>query len=195
MRNKYNYNELVIVNGKGKLYGRVKNKLGFIIEKDPFYQDYYIDLIFGNKDWFQEKEIKRVLGSKKNKVEKYQIRLCTTQKGYTLIEKNIRENEPISNNKFRQIRIYRNFTKDGKKYKVIGWNSVYWPNSNKSVKIIEDTIKKFRSLDIPYQYIVMNEENIIDIEIYKFTENDSNVEIFWVERKIKMKNLKPPFMW
>ena len=63
MRNKYNYNELVVVSGIGKLYGKIKNKLGFIIEKDPFFQDYYIDLVFGKRDWFQEKDIKRVLGT------------------------------------------------------------------------------------------------------------------------------------
>lgn len=195
MRNKFNYNELVVVNGVGKLYGNIKNKLGFIIEKDPFYQDYYIDLIFGNKDWFQEKDIKRVLGHKKNKVEKYQVRLCTTQKGYELIAKNIRKQEHISNNKFRKISFYRNFTKDGKQYKVIGWSSVYWPISNKSIQILEKTIKSFRGLNIPYQYIVMNEENIIDTEIQQFISNDSNVDIFWIEKKIKMKNLRPPYMW
>ena len=27
MRNKYNYNELVNVNGTGRIYGKVKNKL------------------------------------------------------------------------------------------------------------------------------------------------------------------------
>lgn len=190
MRNKYNYNELVVVSGIGKLYGKIKNKLGFIIEKDPFFQDYYIDLVFGKTDWFQEKDIKRVLGIKKNKAEKYQIRLCTTQKGYDLIEKNIKKQEPISNNKFKQINVYSSFTKNKKKYKIIGWSSVYWPLSNKSIKIIEDTIKSFRKLNIPYQYVVLNEDNIIDIEIYQFTENDNNVDIFWIERKIKMKRLK-----
>lgn len=190
MRNKYNYNELVVVSGIGKLYGKIKNKLGFIIEKDPFFQDYYIDLVFGKRDWFQEKDIKRVLGTKKNKAAKYQIRLCTTQKGYDLIEKNIKEREPISNNKFKQINVYSSFTKNKKKYKIIGWSSVYWPLSNKSIKIIEDTIKSFRKLNIPYQYVVLNEDDIIDIEIYQFTENDNNVDIFWIERKIKMKRLK-----
>ena len=43
----------------------------------------------------------------------------------------------------------------------------------------------------------MNEENITDIEIYEFTDNDNNVEVFSIERKIKIKNLKqrPPFEW
>ena len=44
MRNKYNYNELVNVNGTGRIYGKVKNKLGLIIDKDTFYNDYYINL-------------------------------------------------------------------------------------------------------------------------------------------------------
>ena len=48
MRNKYNYNELVKVNGIGKELGKVENKLGFIIRKDDFYDDYYIELIFGD---------------------------------------------------------------------------------------------------------------------------------------------------
>lgn len=40
MRNKFNYGELVKVNGIGKIYGKVKNKLGFIIEKDSYYADW-----------------------------------------------------------------------------------------------------------------------------------------------------------
>lgn len=56
---------------------------------------------------------------------------------------------------------------------------------------MENTIRTFRELNIPYQYIVLNEENIIDIEIHQFIENDSNVDIFWIERKIKMKKLQP----
>ena len=42
MRNRYNYGELVKVDGVGKQFGKVKNKLGFIIEKDIYYQEYYI---------------------------------------------------------------------------------------------------------------------------------------------------------
>ena len=39
MRNKYSYNELVKVSGEGKIFGNVKNKLGFIIKKDEFFED------------------------------------------------------------------------------------------------------------------------------------------------------------
>lgn len=60
MKNKFKRNELVIVNGLGKIFGRVKNKLGFIEDKDEYYKDYYVGLISDNKDWFEEHEIKSV---------------------------------------------------------------------------------------------------------------------------------------
>ena len=60
MRNKYNYGELVKVNGIGEEYGNVEKGLGFIIRKDEYYENYYIDLIFGEKDWFDENSIERV---------------------------------------------------------------------------------------------------------------------------------------
>ena len=50
MRSKYNYGELVKVSGIGKEFGKVENKLGFIIRKDDFYDDYYIDMLFGERD-------------------------------------------------------------------------------------------------------------------------------------------------
>ncbi len=187
MRNKFNYNELVKVSGIGKNHGTIKNKLGFIIEKDTYYNDYCIDLIFGKKDWYAEKNIERVLGPKKNKAQRYQIRLCTSVEGYNLIEQNIKKNMPISNNKMRQIALYKIFKRRKMKYVILGWNSVFWPKSNKSVIILEDTINKFRNLNIPFQYIVLNEENLFDILIKEFSENDSNVSVFFIERKIKIK--------
>lgn len=197
MRNKYNYDELVKVNGIGKICGKVKEKLGFIIEKDYYYTEYYIDLFFGKKDWFKEEEIKRVFDDKKNKVEKYQIRLCTTKQGYNLIEENLKRNEPISNNKLGKISIYKEFRKGKKEYVAIGWQSVFWPVSNKSIQIIEETVKSFRKQDIPFQYIILNEDDLTDVKVYEFIENDNAVDIFYVERKIKMKKLKnkPPFEW
>ena len=43
MRNKYNCGELVQVNGIGKQFGKIENQLGFVIRKDDFFDDYYID--------------------------------------------------------------------------------------------------------------------------------------------------------
>ena len=116
MRNRYNCGELVKVSGKGKEFGNVKNKLGFIIRKDDFFEDYFIDLIFGKKDWFNEESIERVLEEKRNKAERYQVRLCTTKQGYDLIKERIKERVPISNNKFKKIDIYKKFEKDNNAY-------------------------------------------------------------------------------
>lgn len=60
MKNKFKLNELVKVNGYGKIFGKVNNELGFVIEKDEYYLDYYIDIIFGKEDWFDEKALKKV---------------------------------------------------------------------------------------------------------------------------------------
>lgn len=187
MRNKYNYNELVKVSGIGKKLGKVDNKLGFIIRKDDFYEDYYIQLIFGEKDWFNEDSIERVLGEKRNKTEKYQVRLCTTQQGYDLIKTKIKQREPISNNKFNKIDIYRKFERGGNKYIIIGWKSVFWPVSNKSIRILESTIQEFKNMNIPFQYVLLNEDIISDIRTMEYIENDSNVKAFEIDRKIKIK--------
>lgn len=187
MRSKFNYNELVKVSGMGKLYGKVENKLGFIIRKDDFYEDYYIDMIFGKKDWFSEDSLERVLGEKRNKTDKYQVRLCTTKNGYEFIRDRLKDIEPISNNKFKKLDIYRKFEKDNQNYIIIGWKSVHWPVSNKSIKILEATLQEFKSLNIPFQYVLMNENRLTDIRILEFYENDSNVKIFSVERKIRIK--------
>lgn len=190
MRNKYNYDELVKVNGKGKKYGIVENKLGFILEKDYFYGDYYIDLVFGKKDWFNEKCIERVLDNKRNKTEKYEIGLCTTQQGYKLIKTRIREKEPISNNKFKKIDILKKIKINNKVYIVMEWKSVFWPVTNKSVTILENTLKEFKSLDIPFQYVRLNKGNVTDIKINEYIQVDKNVRVFSIQTKIKIKNLE-----
>ncbi|MBP3254936.1 MAG: hypothetical protein J6M60_00380 [Clostridia bacterium] len=189
MRNKYNYGELVKVSGIGKEFGKVENRLGFIIEKDEWYEEYNIDLIFGPTDWFSEKSIERVLGEKRNKTEKYQVRLCTTKDGYELLKNNIKKKEPISNNKFKKIDIYKKFEKDNKTYIIIGWKSVYWPVSNKSINVIETTIDEFKENRIPFQYVLLNEDVLTDIRTIEHLENDNNVKVFSIERKIKTKKL------
>lgn len=187
MRNMYNYGELVKVNGIGKQLGKVEGKLGFIIKKDDFFEDYYVELIYGEKDWFNEEALERILGERRNKTEKYQVRLCTTKQGYELIKNNIKENEPISNNKFKKIDFYKKIEKNSNIYIIIGWNSAFWPASNKSIKILENTIQNFKNLNIPFQYILMNENILTDIKIMEFSDIDNNVSIFSVERKIKIK--------
>lgn len=187
MRNKYNYGELVKVSGIGKEYGRVDNRLGFIIRKDVFFEDYYVELLFGGKDWFNEEAIERIFREKRNKIHKYRVRFCTTKEGYELIKARLKEKEPISNNKFKKIDYQRKFEKDGKSYIIIGWNSVYWPVSNVSIRIFENTIQQFKNLDLPFQYVLLNEDELADIKIMQNKEIDNNVDVLLIERKIRIK--------
>ena len=83
--------------------------------------------------------------------------------------------------------IYRKFKKDEQTYVIIGWKSVCWPVSNKSIKILETVLQEFKGLNIPFQYVLLNEDRLTDIRILEFYENDSNVNIFSIERKIKIK--------
>ena len=56
--------------------------------------------------------------------------------------------------------------------------------------ILESTLKKFKSINIPFQYVLLNEDRLTDIRTMEFCENDNNVEVFSIERKIKIKSLK-----
>lgn len=190
MRNRFNIGELVKVNGKGKLYGKVIDKLGIIKEKDTHYLDYYVKLIFGKKDWYEESSITRILGEKENITDTYQVGLCTSKKGYKLILENLKKIEPIRNNKINQVDILRGFIRNKNRYIILGWKSINWPTTNKSINCIEDTIRSFRKQDIPYQYIVMNENNVQDIEILEFSVNDENVKVFEIKRKIMVRGVK-----
>ena len=50
----------------------------------------------------------------------------------------------------------KKFIRENKEYIILSWKSVFWPISNKSIKILEDSLRQFKRLDIPYQYIVKN---------------------------------------
>ena len=59
--------------------------------------------------------------------------------------------------------------------------------SNKSINILETTMQEFKTLNIPFQYVLLNEDVLTDIRIMEFCENDNNVDVFSIERKIKIK--------
>ena len=86
--------------------------------------------------------------------------------------------------------MYRKFKKNENTYIIIGWKSVFWPTSNKSIIILEKTINEFKKLKIPFQYVIMNENVLTDIKIMESSENDNNVKVFSIERKIKIKKLE-----
>ena len=56
----------------------------------------------------------------------------------------------------------------------------------------------YKALSGAYKYAITQTfaiPTVDDAEKSKYTENDSNVNVFLIERKIKIKNLKEPFMW
>ena len=107
-----------------------------------------------------------------------------------MIRKNIKEKEPISNNKFNKLDIYKKFQKNNSDYIIIGWKSAFWPVSNKSIKILENTLQEFKENNIPFQYVLLNEDVLTDIKVMEYSDEDENVEAFSIERKIKTKKLK-----
>ena len=63
MFNKFKINEIVIVNGSGKMNDeRYNNRIAIVICRDPFYLDYNIRFEDGSEDWIDEKYLKKVEG-------------------------------------------------------------------------------------------------------------------------------------
>ena len=61
MKNKFNKGELVVINGIGKDTGKEYiNVFGFIEEKDYYFGQYKVNIMFDTSDWFHEKSLKRV---------------------------------------------------------------------------------------------------------------------------------------
>ena len=63
MFNKFKINEIVIVNGSGKMNDeRYNNRIAIVICRDPFYLDYNIRFEDGSEDWIDEEYLKKVEG-------------------------------------------------------------------------------------------------------------------------------------
>ena len=62
MMNRYKKGELVVVNGKGKLHGEDNlNVVGIIKEKDYYFNQYFVEILFGEDDWFKERDLTRII--------------------------------------------------------------------------------------------------------------------------------------
>lgn len=58
--------KIVVVNGKGKIDGKIyTNKKGTILECDAYYKDYYILFSDGTKDWIAPQYITSTTSKKK----------------------------------------------------------------------------------------------------------------------------------
>lgn len=184
MTNKFKYGEVVFINGKGKISNKlIKNKIGIVKEKEYYYNDYYVEVFFGQDDWFNERELTRAIERINGKTKKYDVIIVSTSDGINKIYENIKE---ISkDNKWDKINLKKKFSKNNIDYCALCWSNSYWPETNKSVIAINNTIRTFRANNIPYQYVIIG-KNIDYLKKEEFIENDPNVDVIDISLKLKI---------
>lgn len=190
MTNKFKIGEIVIINGKGKIYEKQTKALGIIEAKDYYYNEYLVS-IFSNKkqDWFSEEDIYRVLEKTIKKTEKYKVVLAIDKKGLDIIYQKFSNIPDKNNNLLNKVDFYKEYKINRKKYALLVWTSTYWPENNFIVKIIEDNLTEFRAKNIAYKQIIIGETDPTFIKINEFISNDKNVDIFNILHKIEIKNI------
>lgn len=192
MMNRYKKGELVIINGKGKLYSEEnKNVIGIIKEKDYYFNHYFIEVPFGKDDWFKESSISRVFNKEMKKTKKYKVCLAIKEEGLEFIKKQMSIDTEKTIDLFEQADIFQEYFADGNVYFFILWGDTYWPDTNFTVKAIEQSLPKLRKRNIAYQYIRLGKTNSNEkeIKINEFIKNDNNVDIFEVLTSIKIKKI------
>ncbi len=65
----------------------------------------------------------------------------------------------------------------------------YWSENNFVVNCIQSSFKELRKQNIAYKEIIIGETNPDYMKIFEFIDNDSNVDIFEICQKIKIKNV------
>ena len=93
------------------------------------------------------------------------------------------------NNILNKIDLYKEYQAYGKKYAILVWTSTYWSENNFVVNCIQDTFKELRKCNIAYKEIIIGETKPNYMKIFEFIDNDSNVDIFEICQKIKIKNM------
>ena len=189
MKNKFRIGEIVVLNGKGKIYKEVIKALAIIESKDYFFNEYFVTILVNKRqDWFEEKDIKRVMEAN-IKQQKYKVVLAIEDKGLDIIEEKVRRIPNKNNNILDKVDFIKEYKVDKKKYTTLIWTSTYWSNNNFAVKCIEDTLKKLRKKNIAYKQIIIGETDSTYMKINEFTKNDTNVDIFKISQKIEIKNM------
>lgn len=189
MTNKFRIGEIVLVNGKGKIEQEKVRTLGIVEEKDYFFNEYLISLVFNNKkDWFKEKDIERVMDRKFKKQEKYKVALAIDKRGLDRINYKLSKMPNKNNNILKKVNVYDEYKVFRRNYAVLIWTSTYWSETNYVVNCIEETLAELRENDIAYKQIIIGETDPTYIKINEFIENDPNVDIFNIFQKIEIKN-------
>lgn len=190
MTNKFRIGELVIVNGKGKVYGEKVRALAIIESKDYYFNEYSVTMLSSKRiDWFEEKDIERVMEKKIKKQEKQKVALVLEKKGLDIIEQKIRRMPNKNNNILKKMDFYTEYKAYGKTYAILIWTSTYWSESNFVVECIDKSFKELRKNNIAYKQIIIGETDPTYIKIKEFMDNDNNVDIFKILQKIEIKNI------
>ena len=190
MMNRYKKGELVIVNGKGKLHGEDNlNVVGIIKEKDYYFNQYFVEILFGEDDWFKERDLTRIIEKEQKKTKKYKVCLAIKKEGLDYIQKQMLKDKDKTIDLFRQADLFQEYYADDNCYYFIVWGDTYWPENNFTVKAIDNSLSKLRKNNIPYQYIKVgiSNSNEKDVKINEFIKNDDNVNVFEVLTSIKIK--------
>ena len=190
MMNRYKKGELVVVNGKGKLHCEDNlNVVGIIKEKDYYFNQYFVEILFGEDDWFKERDLTRIIEKEQKKTKKYKVCLAIKKEGLDYIQKQMLKDKDKTIDLFRQADLFQEYYADDNCYYFIVWGDTYWPENNFTVKAIENSLSKLRKNNIPYQYIKVgiSNSNEKDVKINEFIKNDDNVNVFEVLTSIKIK--------
>lgn len=188
MKNRYKKGEIVIVNGIGKNSGKeYKNVIGVIEDKDYYFVQYKVNIMFDDSDWFHERDITRVFEKENKKMFKYKICFATSKAGLDFVLDKIDKNDNKTNNLFKQSDVFQSYYADNKEYIFIIWSKTYWAENNTTVKTINKCLPMLRANNIPYQFISVGINNKEDIIINEFIKNDKNVDVFEVSTNIKIK--------
>ena len=184
MKNRFRKGEVVLVDGIGKISEKKHRQLGIIEAKEYYYNEYLV-----TEDWFREKDIKIVMERNFKKQEKFKVVLAIDIRGLEIIERKIKKMPNKHNNIFNKIDIYKEYQAYGKQYAILVWTSTYWSENNFVVNCIQSSFKELRKQNIAYKEIIIGETNPDYMKIFEFIDNDSNVDIFEICQKIKIKNV------
>lgn len=190
MKNKFRIGEIVVVNGKGKIYNEYFRAIGIIQYKDYYFNEYFVTMISSNKeDWFSEEDIEIAMDREYKKSEKYKVVIAMNKKGLQLILNKIEKMPNKNNNILKKLDLYKEYKVFKSTYAILVWTSTYWSENNFVVKCFQDSFKELRENNLAYKQIIVGETNPKFIKINEFTDNDSSVDIFNICQKIELKNI------
>lgn len=190
MKNKFRIGEIVVVNGKGKIYNKYFRAIGIIQYKDYYFNEYFVTMISSNKeDWFSEEDIEIAMDREYKKSEKYKVVIAMNKKGLQLILNKIEKMPNKNNNILKKLDLYKEYKVFKSTYAILVWTSTYWSENNFVVKCFQDSFKELRENNLAYKQIIVGETNPKFIKINEFIDNDSSVDIFNICQKIELKNI------